>query len=185
MLFRSVLAVIDTPATADPGMTVGVPLAALKGLEADLETESATAPIAINLPAQPTRDMLQRTIIPDAVEARMLTLHERGALLQRVHFANFMDGYDVYIGSGGRIATQMQGPMATLQVRGMRVSVLVNDPGVRIDGRPIAVGTAVPLTSIAEIEVDGHSLHYRDLTGVRLEGWPYVGELRQIGRAHV
>ena len=188
-----VLAVVETPAIVDSGMTVGVPLAALR--TADF---AAATPVEVGddadsntpLPPPPTRsvdsnalrrDMLQRTIIPDAIEGRMLTLHERGALLQKVHFATFMDGYDVYIGSGGRIATQMSEPSATLQVRGGTVSLAIATPGVTVDGRPQAPGATMVLSGTVGIEVDGHTLEYRDLTGVRAEGWPYLGELRRSG----
>jgi hypothetical protein len=186
-----VLAVVETPAMADPGMTVGVPLAALRsaglGPTAVEVADDADATAQNNATVGPTassmqrREALQRTIIPDAIEGRMLTLHERGALLQKVHFANFMDGYDVYIGSGGRIATQMPDPRATLQVRSGKVAVAVSAEGVRIDGRPQAIGAVTPLSGSVEIDVDGHTLQYRDLTGIRAEGWPYLGELRRPG----
>ncbi|MDP2317077.1 MAG: hypothetical protein Q8P41_29565 [Pseudomonadota bacterium] len=196
-----VLAVVETPAMADPGMTVGVPLASLRsaglgptpvevGAEDDADATVRAAGAAADAAAYapgPTvssvtrRDQLQRTIIPDAIEGRMLTLHERGALLQKVHFANFMDGYDVYIGSGGRIATQMPDPRATLQVRGGKVSLHVSVEGVRMDGRPQPAGATIALSGSVEIEVDGHTLQYRDLSGVRADGWPYLGELRRPG----
>ncbi len=193
-----VLAVVETPAMVEPGMTVGVPLAALRSaglgpaVEVAVEDDAdatardpsrsiAPAPLPPSVSGTMRREHLQRTIIPDAIEGRMLTLHERGALLQKVHFANFMDGYDVYIGSGGRIATQMSDPRATLQVRGNRVTLQVDSEGVRIDGRVQGAGTNAALTGEVEIEVDGHTLQYRDLTGVRAEGWPYVGELRRPG----
>jgi hypothetical protein len=186
-----VLAVIETPAMAEPGMTVGVPLAALRsqGLVTDVEVKLEDEPGPPRVPTAPPaaaesavrREMLQRTIIPDAVETRMLTLHERGALLQKVHFANFMDGYDVYVGSGGRVATQMASPRATLQVRGPRVSLAVVEDGVRVDGKVQKAGTTLPLSGTVELEIDGHALQYRDLTGIRVDGWPYLGELRRPG----
>jgi hypothetical protein len=125
--------------------------------------------------------MLQRTIVPGAMEARILTLQERGALLQKVHFANFMEGYEVYIGPGGRIATQMADPKATLQVRGTRVSLVVADPSVLVGGRPAALGRAQILKGEVSIEVDGNRLQYRDLSEVKVDGWPYLGELRRPG----
>ena len=127
------------------------------------------------------RAMLSKTIVPGAIEARILTLHERGALLQKVHFSAFMDGYDVYIGAGGRVGTQVTEPKATLQVRGSRVSMVIQAPGVTVDGREPAIGKAVPLRGEVTIEVDGNKLVYRDLTDVRAEGWPYLGELRRPG----
>lgn len=131
--------------------------------------------------ARERRDLLQRTIVPDADRARILTLQERGALLQRVHFAAFMEGYDVFVGGGGRVATQMSEPRATLQVRGPRVSLVVHDPGVKVGGEPAVVGRPVPLTGQVDIEVDGHVFQYRDISGTAAEGWPYLGELRRPG----
>lgn len=186
-----VLAVVETPAVVEPGMTVGVPLAAMLSTELDGGT-----PVEVSFEEDPDattklggyadgsafkRDTLQRTIIPDAIDARMLTLHERGALLQRVHFASFMEGYDVYVGPGGRIATQMPSPLATLQVRGSRVNLHVGGEGVRLDGRPASPGATLPLVGTVLLEVDGHTLEYRDLTDVQLDGWPYLGELRRPG----
>ena len=127
------------------------------------------------------RDLLNRTVVPGAVSTRTLTLHERGALLQRVHFATFMEGYDVYIGAGGRIATQMDAPLATLQVRHNRVALAIWGEGVRIDGAPAVAGQMAQLGAEVTLDVDGHTLVYRDLSGVTLEGWPYLGELRRPG----
>ncbi len=127
------------------------------------------------------RDPQQRTIVPDAVVNRILTLHERGALLQKVHFGTFMEGYDVHIGPGGRIATQLSAPRATLQVRGNRVHLLVASEAVRVNGQPVRARDTVPLVGTVALEVDGHRLEYRDLTGVRVEGWPYLAELRRPG----
>ncbi len=126
-------------------------------------------------------DSRQKTIVPDSFETRMLTLQERGALLQKVHFANFMEGYDVYIGPKGQIATMMQGPKATLQVRAGRVALVVHASGVSVDGRAFDVGRSITLAGQVQIEVDGATIQYRDLSGVRAEGWPYLGELRRTG----
>lgn len=124
-------------------------------------------------------DKLTRTIVPGAVESRIFTLQERGALLQKVHFANYMEGYDVYIGAGTAVATQMANPKATLQVRGGRVSLLINEAGVTVDGQPMTVGKSRPITGDVAIEVDGKRVEYRDLSKVKADGWPYLGELRR------
>ncbi|MBM4391596.1 MAG: hypothetical protein FJ090_10785 [Deltaproteobacteria bacterium] len=123
----------------------------------------------------------QRTIIPDALEARILTLHERGALLQKVHFNNFMEGYDVYLGPKAQIATAHATPRATIQVRANRVTLVPHDANVRLDGKAAAPGSTLALRGTVEIEVDGIKVEYRDLAGVKAEGWPYLGELRRSG----
>lgn len=141
------------------------------------------SPPAATPPAtdQQTRGLLAKTIVPGALETRILTLQERGALLQKVHFGSFMDGYDVYLGAGGRVATQMPEPKATIQVRGNRVSMIVQDPTLKVDGRAPGLGKTVLLTGEMVIEVDQNRLLYRDLAGVKADGWPYLGELRRPG----
>ncbi len=123
----------------------------------------------------------QRTIVPDAFETRILTLHERGALLQKVHFNNFMEGYDVYLGPKAQIATAHATPRATIQVRANRVTLVPRDANVKLDGKAAEPGSPVVLRGTVEIEVDGIKVEYRDLTGVKAEGWPYLGELRRSG----
>lgn len=122
-----------------------------------------------------------RTIVPEALESRILTLQERGALLQRVHFSKYMLGYDVHIGSGGIVATQMADPRASLQVREDSVSLIAHGPGVRAGGAVVAPGGSRGLSGTVVIDIDGHSLTYRDLSGVQVEGWPYLGELSRSG----
>ena len=124
---------------------------------------------------------LQRTIIPGAIEGRALTLQERGVLLQKVHFANFMAGYDVHIGAGGLVGTHVPDPRATLQVRGAVVSLVAHEPLVRLDEIPVPMGAPVPLDGAHALEIDGHRLSYRNLTGNPVAGWPYLGELRRTG----
>lgn len=180
-----VLAVVDTAvheaaASGDRAAAPAAPVTAEEVSEPD-----AVDRVAPSIPAAPppreARSMLQRTIVPGLVEARILTLQERGALLQKVHFANFMEGYDVYIGANGRIATQMTEPKAILQVRGNRVSLVVNDPGVLVGGRAATIGKATVLRGETTLEVDGSRIQYRDLSDVKVEGWPYLGELRRPG----
>lgn len=141
----------------------------------------ASTPARITTDGAMSRSLLAKTIVPGALETRILTLQERGALLQKVHFGSFMDGYDVYLGAGGRVATQMSEPKATIQVRGNRVSLVVHDPALKVDGRAVGAGKTVPLGGEVLIEVDQNRLVYRDLSGVKVEGWPYLGELRRPG----
>jgi hypothetical protein len=122
-----------------------------------------------------------RTVVPDDVGVRALTLHERGALLQKVHFAAFMEGYDVHIGDGGTIATRMDAPRATLRVRGSDVALVAHVTGVTFDGIPVPVSAPVPLDGPIRIGVDGHDFAWRPLTDVALEGWPYLAEVRRQG----
>ncbi len=125
----------------------------------------------------------QKTIIPDASDTRMLTLQERGALLQKVHFSNFMEGYDVYLGPQAQVATSSASmtAKATIQVRFARVSIVAHGNGVKLDGKALDPGRPVLLTGSVTIEVDGAKVEYADLSGVKAEGWPYLGELRRPG----
>ncbi len=125
----------------------------------------------------------QRTIVPDAYDTRILTLHERGALLQKVHFSNFMEGYDVYLGPKAQVATSASAssPRAVLQVRFGRVSLLAREGGVRVDNRALESGQTVVLKGTVSIEIDAVKVEYHDLSGIKADGWPYLGELRRPG----
>jgi hypothetical protein len=120
-----------------------------------------------------------KTIIPDAPSERILTLQERGALLQKVHFSAFMLGYDVYLGIRGELGTHVESPAATFQVRKRTVSLVSHVDGVVIDGRLIAAGVEVPIEGDVKIEVAGQKLEYHDLRTQQVDGWPYVGEIRR------
>ncbi len=141
----------------------------------------APVPSARNATIPPGQQ--QRTIIPDADDTRILTLHERGALLQKVHFSNFMEGYDVYLGPKAQVATSAASMQAraTIQVRSGRVSIVAHDHSVSLDGKALDRGAEVMLTGVVKVEIDGASVEFRDLTGVKAEGWPYLGELRRPG----
>lgn len=142
------------------------------------------APMALpHLPSTPSGGLSgrQRTIVPDAFEARILTLQEKGALLQKVHFSNFMEGYDVYLGPKAQVATSNVSPRATIQVRFGRVTLVAKEAGVKLDNRVLDPGQPVLLKGKVEIEIDGVKVQYRDLSAVKAEGWPYLGELRRPG----
>lgn len=130
---------------------------------------------------QATGGLQSRTVVPVEVEERILTLHERGVLLQRVHFSRFMLGYDVYIGAAGEIGTAMSDPAATLSVRGAELELLVHHANLRVDGDPVPPGSAVRLRGDHRVAVDRHTLAFRDLRGVDQPGWPYLAELRRPG----
>lgn len=156
------------------------------GVSSSIDRLSAPAEPAIALPnlrATTTGGLSgrQRTIVPDAFDARILTLQEKGALLQKVHFSNFMEGYDVYLGPKAQIATSNTAPRAVIQVRFGRVTLLAKEAGVKLDRRALDPGQPILLKGKVEIEIDGVKVEYRDLTAVKAEGWPYLGELRRPG----
>ena len=176
-----VLAMVDAPAPearaeaeVSPVEATPVEVAVVAESDADAEATAAAAKAK-------RREKLTRTIVPGAMDARIFTLQERGALLQKVHFANYMDGYDVYIGAGAAVATQMAQPRCVLQVRGGRVSLLVHDAKVRVNGEAAEVGALLALQGNVTIEIDGNTVEYRDLSHVTADGWPYLGELRRAG----
>jgi hypothetical protein len=148
------------------------------------EAKAVEAPAPSNATMPPAGlGQRQKTIIPDAFDNRILTLHERGALLQKVHFSNFMEGYDVYLGPKAQVATAAGTwqPRATIQVRAGRVGLVAHEPGVKADGRSLEPGKVMALGGVVVIEVEGSALEFRDLTGVKADGWPYLGELRRPG----
>ena len=145
-------------------------------------------PRPITLSTVPTADrsppMLlagSKTVVPLELDERILTLRERGALLQKVHFARFMEGYDVFIGRAGEVATDMARPAASLHVRGRQVSIEAHLPGVQLDRVPLQVDAPEFITGERIISVGGHELRYLDLSGIEEDGWPYLAEIRRMG----
>ncbi len=124
-------------------------------------------------------DRWHHTIVPDAVEERIFTLKERGALLQRVHFSVFMEGYDVFVSRSGQLGTSLPDPEALFQVREDKVYFVARTERVLLAGRPAPIDKAVRLRGELEIRVGNQLLEYRDLAGVAAEGWPYLGEIRR------
>jgi hypothetical protein len=116
-----------------------------------------------------------KTIIPEAPSERIFTLQERGALLQRVHFRNFMQGYDVFLGTRGELGTQVEEKAATFQVRRRDVTFIAHVDGVAIDGKTAGIGDPIIMDRDCDIEVLGEHLEYRHLRGLKVEKWQYVG----------
>jgi len=188
-----VLAVIDPPSARPPrqASTPGRPDIRMPELRAPAPQSSAQrmrSPAADSSIPSIAPPMLidegdlklgGKTIIPDAPVERIFTLQERGALLQRVHFSAFMLGYDVYMGMRGELGTHVEDPAATFQIRKKSVALVAHVDGVLVGGRPVTPGQEVPIGGDLEIEVAGQTLEYRDLRGIKAEGWPYVGEIRR------
>jgi len=130
-------------------------------------------------PQSTKKNLGGKTIIPDTPSERIFTFQERGALLQRVHFSAFMLGYDVYLGSRGELGTHVEDPAATFQVRKRSVALVAHVEGVMVGGRMVPAGLEVPIEGDVRIEVAGQQLEYRDLRHVKIDGWPYVGEIRR------
>lgn len=152
------------------------------------EREDIAAPMMLdehveNLAAPSGRTAGGRTILPDAPQERVFSLQERGALLQKVHFAEFMEGYDVYVGPRGELGTAIPNPAATFQVRKGEVALLAHIPGVTLDGRPVRPGIAHPIESDVTVKVGEEVFEYRNLRGLPIAGWPYVGEIRRAASA--
>ena len=120
-----------------------------------------------------------KTIVPETIRERILTLRERGALLQRVHFSRFMRGYDVYVTSSCQVTTSGRDRAATFRVRDNKVHLVVHEPDVRVDGRVPDMERPLDLGPRATIEVGGAQLEYADLTDTKADGWPYLAELRR------
>lgn len=129
-------------------------------------------------PAPATRAR-PRTLVTEGFSDRVLTLSERGVLLQKVHFPKFMEGYDVYLGRRGELATTVREVAAVFQVRVEGVSLAVASHGIVVGGRSVRRGEVVPLTGTVFLEVQGQRYEVRDLRGVQLPGWPYVAEIRR------
>ena len=127
----------------------------------------------------PARGRGNRTIIPEAQKERIFTFQERGALLQKVHFSQFMLGYDVYLGSRGELGTSVEDPAATFEVRKKTVSIVANKDGLEVNGESLPKGDSVLIEGDVDIRFGNQQLVYRELRGVDADGWPYVGEIRR------
>jgi hypothetical protein len=124
-------------------------------------------------------DRWHHTIVPDAVEERIFTLKERGALLQRVHFSVFMEGYDVFVSRSGQLGTSLAEHAAVFQVREDKVFFVARGDRILLAGRPVPPDKPVRLRGEIEIRVGNQLLEYRDLSAVASDGWPYLGEIRR------
>ncbi|MCP4809650.1 MAG: hypothetical protein GY884_30290 [Proteobacteria bacterium] len=128
-----------------------------------------------------------KTIVPESVQDRIFTLRERGALLQKVHFRKFMQGYDVYVDKTGALSTTAKTPAATFQVRAKSVQLVVHDPTVKVDARQVALDKPIPLKGSTRLQIGPHELQYNALSGHAAHpGWPYLGEiLRPASSTHM
>ena len=124
-----------------------------------------------------------RTVIPADVDERVLTLRERGALFQKVHFSKFMQGYDVYVGRNGEVGTTIRDPAASFEIRGDTMAMVPHIDSVRVDGHTLRRGERLVLKGRRVVEVAGQRLEFIDQRGVQADGWPYLGELRRTGGA--
>jgi hypothetical protein len=124
-----------------------------------------------------------RTLQPDSPRNRVVSLQERGALLQRVHFGAFMEGYDVYLGTRGELGTAVDEKAATFEVRKKGVQLVAHVPGVEVGGQSIPPGSSVALEGDTVVLAASERFEYRDLRGISAEGWPYVGEIRRPASA--
>jgi hypothetical protein len=90
-----------------------------------------------------------------------------------------MEGYDVFIDRRGQMGTAVTDPAALFQVRRRSVAFVSRVDGTRVGGRTLALDEEIELEGDVVIEVLGQRFEFRDLRGVTLEGWPYVGEIRR------
>ncbi len=168
-----------SPQAMKPG--IAMPVAPSKP-EPESSEPGVAPPMLIDDALQPIQSDAGRrgskTIIPDAPSERIFTLQERGALLQKVHFSAFMEGYDVYMGARGELGTVVDSPAATFQVRKRQVSLKAHQD-LLVGGRKVGAGSEVMIEGDTTIEVGTERLDYRDLRGLRVDGWPYVAEIRR------
>ncbi len=126
---------------------------------------------------------IAQTVEPTSVESRILSLRERGALLQKVHFGRFIEGYDVSVGADGSVGSRLEDPVAVLRVRGRSLSVHALAEGLKVDRQPLEIGQGLDLEGDHLLRLPHAVLELRDLRRVDAEGWPYLAELRRDGDA--
>ncbi len=154
--------------------------------EAPVVPPPPAVPPPPELPAGPQPEAKEVPARPATVEAAgigggLVAVREAGVLLQRVHFRDFMVGYEVYISATGDIGSDLPNPAATVQVVGRRVRLFAHVRGVKVSGVGVPVNAAAVLGTSTQIDVNGVVLDYHDLSAVRLKGWPYLGEIRRRG----
>jgi len=136
------------------------------------------------LPAEPLGTMIPGdltfgtigafSIIPESMPDRVLTLVERGFLLQRVHFRDVMRGYRMEIDRDGRIGPKVPRPVATLEVLEDRVAVTAVERDLSVDGAPLPNGETRTLDGRHELTWRGGALTYGSVRRVKDRKWPYL-----------
>jgi hypothetical protein len=124
------------------------------------------------------------SIVPDTLPVRGLVLSERAVLLQRVHFRKQMVGYDLDLDRGGRLGPRVTDPVARLEVRDDRVSLLALCRDLCLDGTPLREGQRV------SVGTGEHQGRWRG-GEARLQGvmrpdpkWPYLLRVELPRRSH-
>lgn len=195
----------DAPAPAeagpnDPTLEDVPPVAADSYADRDtISDRTASDPPVVPPPEPPSEELqveaplggppvsrVSAPSVPATAEATglssgLVSVRESGVLLQRVHFRDFMLGYEVYISASGEIGSDLADPAATVQVVGRRVRLFAHVRGVRVSGVAVPVNAAAVLGASTQIDVNGVVLDYHDLSRVRLKGWPYLAEIRRPG----
>ena len=121
----------------------------------------------------------QETLAAKDFGQKVLVLQESGLLLQKVHFKEFMDGYDVYIGRGCQLGCSLEDPAATVQVREDGVSLLSHSDNVYVMDEALSQGQRILLAGDVAIKVGEKSVEYVDLRIRKGGNWPYLGEIRR------
>jgi hypothetical protein len=120
------------------------------------------------------------SVTPESHNRQFLTLRETGVLLQKVHFARFMTGYNVYLRRDGTVSTYADNPLLTIEVRRRSVQVVPHEEGASLGSIPLAVGEPYALSGPGRVKVGGQTLNLADLQQHRgRTGWPYVAEVHQ------
>lgn len=174
-----------TVATRDGDPIAYMVLAVLEGeeLEED-DTPEVAAPMMVEERPRLSRRTASsiynnKTIIPEAMPERIFTLQERGALLQKVHFGAFMEGYDVFLDARGQMGTSIDNPAGVFEVRRRSVEFRAVGQSAVVGGQELAPGMSIAIAGDTVIEVAGQRFDYRDLRLIEVPGWPYVGEIRR------
>jgi hypothetical protein len=121
------------------------------------------------------------SVVPEEQDRGLLSLEECGVLLQKIHFPQVMKGYEVYLSKEGNLSTSQEDVAAVLEVRNEAAHLLSKHPALKVNSKILAPGERVALRGLCEIELDGQCLYYKDLSGVKASGWPYLGEIRRGG----
>ena len=191
-------ALTDTarPAATPVAVEQTAPVDRHEGPAPQVEAPTARHPVAVAVPAapaavddqtvrsvfvQPKHAVAGATASPHDAPAVGLRLREVGLLLQRVHFPDVMQGYELYLDSAGHSSTFLDSPAVTLRVIGQRVALVAHAAGVLLDDAPMERGQGLELTGTRTLRLSQGQVQLVDLRDVPAERWPYLYALRFAG----
>ena len=120
------------------------------------------------------------SVTPDSHNRQFLTLRETGVLLQKIHFARFMTGYNVYLRRDGTVSTYADDPLLTIEVRRRSIQIVPHEEGASLGAIQLDVDQPYAMSGDGVVRIADQLLNLADLQHYRGNtGWPYLAEVHQ------